>query len=29
VTWRVQHARTDRAALRAARATEAAKHVDD
>jgi len=28
VTWRVQHARTDRAALRAARATEAAKHVD-
>lgn len=28
VTWRVQHARADRAALRAARAAEAAKHVD-
>ncbi len=29
VSWRVQHARTDRAALKAARAAEAAKHVDD
>ncbi|MBO3087793.1 DoxX family membrane protein [Cellulomonas dongxiuzhuiae] len=28
VSWRVQHARADRAALKAARATEAAKHVD-
>lgn len=28
VSWRVQHARTDRAALKAARAAEAAKHVD-
>ncbi len=29
VTWRVQHARADRAALKEARATEAARHVDD
>ena len=29
VSWRVQHARADRAAIKAARATEAAKHVDD
>lgn len=28
VSWRVQHARADRAALKEARATEAAKHVD-
>ena len=28
VSWRVQHARADRAALKAARAAEAAKHAD-
>jgi len=28
VSWRVQHARSDRAALKEARAAEAAKHVD-
>lgn len=28
VSWRVQHARVDRAAIRAARAAEAAKHAD-
>ena len=29
VSWRVQHAMVDRAAVKAARAAEAAKHVDD
>ncbi|UZN04594.1 DoxX family membrane protein [Cellulomonas sp. S1-8] len=29
VSWRLQHARADRAALKAARVHEAAKHVDD
>ncbi|WP_276799909.1 DoxX family membrane protein [Cellulomonas iranensis] len=29
VAWRVQHARTDRAALKAARAAEAARHTTD